>query len=135
MPSRAPGQGKNSGTIMKITSINRKESNEYNLDLNTEPKLATAVFDYFQRHAAHLPRLKNIAFSQFETSGLRLHTSALIDSIDADGLASLIEDLLTKAESMVNHDFPGKAEEARIKDHQKNAIIDAAAKKLGIPIK
>jgi hypothetical protein len=120
---------------MKITSINRKESNEYNLELNTEPKLEPAVFDYFQLHAAHLPRLKNMAFSKFENSGLRLHTSALIDSVDADGLASLIEDLLTKAESMVNHDFPGKQEEARIKDNQKNAIIEAAAKKLGIPIK
>ena len=120
---------------MRITSINRKESNEYNLDLNTEPKLETAVFDYFQQHAAHLPRLKNIAFSQFETSGLRLHTSALIDSIDADGLASLIEDLLTQADSMVHRDFPGKEKEARVKDNQKNAVIEAAANKLGIPIK
>jgi hypothetical protein len=119
---------------MKITSINRKDSNEYNLDLNTEPKLKQAVFDYFQLHAAHLPRLKNIAFSEFENSGLRLHTSGLIDAVDADGLASLIEDLLTKAESMVNHDFPGKQEEARNKDHRKTEIIEMAAKKLGIPI-
>lgn len=119
---------------MKITSINRKESNEYNLEFNTEPKLEQAVFDYFRLHAAHLPKLKHIAFSKFENSGLKLHTSAMIDSLDADGLASLIEDLLTKAESMGNHDFPGKQEEARIRDNQKNAIVDAAATKLGIPI-
>jgi hypothetical protein len=32
---------------MKITSINRKKSDEYNLELNTEPKLAQVVFDNF----------------------------------------------------------------------------------------
>jgi hypothetical protein len=120
---------------MKITSINRKESNEYNLELNTEPKLEQAAFDYLQFHAAHLPRLKGMTFSKSENSGLRLHTGELIDSIAADGLASLIEDLLTKAESIVGRDFPGKQEEARLKEDQRSAIIETAAKKLGIPIK
>jgi len=53
---------------MKITSINRKESDEYNLELNTEPKLAQAVFDHFQRQASHDPRLKNIAFQNWRVT-------------------------------------------------------------------
>lgn len=113
---------------MKITSINRKESNEYNLELNTEPKLEQAVFDHFQLQAAHDPRLKNIAFSKLENSGLILHTGALIDSINSDGLASLIEDFLTKAESIVARDFTAIKQEANLQNNQKNAIIEAAAK-------
>ena len=120
---------------MRITSINRKESNEYNLELNTEPKLEQAVFDHFQSHAAHNPRLKHIAFSKLENSGLILHTRALVDSVNSDGLASLIEDLLTNAESVVAREFSATKQEANLIDDQKNAIIEAAAKKLGIPIK
>jgi hypothetical protein len=121
-------------TIMRITSINRKESNEYNLELNTEPKLEQAVFDHFQQQSAREPRLKTIAFSKSENSGLILHTGALIDSIHSDGVASLIEDLLNKAESTVARDFSATNQEAKLMDDQKNAIIEAAAKKLGIPI-
>ena len=120
---------------MKITSINRKESDEYNLDLNTEPKLEQAVFDHFQLEAAHNARLKSIAFSKLENSGLIMHTGALIDSVNPEGLASLIEDLLTKAESIVARENASTKQEANLMDDQKNAIIEAAAKKLGIPIK
>ena len=120
---------------MKITSINRKESDEYNLELNTEPKLAQAVFDHFQVQASRDPRLKHIAFSKLENSGLIMHTGALIDSVNPEGLASLIEDLLTKAESIVAHEFSATKKEANLMDDHKNAVIEAAAKKLGIPIK
>ena len=120
---------------MRITSINRKESNEYNLELNTEPKLEQAVFDHFQLQAARDPRLKSIAFSKLENSGLILHTRALVDSVNSDGLASLIEDLLTNAELIVAREFSATKKEANLMDDQKNAIIEAAAKKLGIPIK
>jgi hypothetical protein len=117
---------------MKITSINRKESDEYNLELNTEPKLAQAVFDHFQLQASRDPRLKLIAFSKLENSGLILHTGALIDSVHSDGLASLIEDLLTKAESTVAR--AAANQEPNSQDDRKNSIIEAAAEKLGIPI-
>ena len=120
---------------MRITSINRKESNEYNLELNTEPRLEQAVFDHFQLQAAHDPRLKHFAFSKLENSGLILHTRALVDSVNSDGLASLIEDLLTKAESIMTRESSAIKQEANLMDDQKNAIIEAAAKKLGIPIK
>jgi hypothetical protein len=120
---------------MKITSINRKESDEYNLELNTEPKLAQIVFDHFQRQASCDPRLKNLAFSKLEDSGLILHTGALIDSVHPEGLASLIEDLLTEAESVVARDSAASRHEANSPENRKNAIIEAAAKKLGIPIK
>ena len=120
---------------MKITSINRKESDEYNLELNTEPKLAQAVFDHFQRQASREPRLKNIAFSKLENSGLILHTGGIINSVNPEGLASLIEDLLTKAESIVARDFAATKQETSSPENQKDAIIEAAAKKLGIPIK
>ena len=120
---------------MRITSINRKESNEYNLELNTEPKLEQAVFDHFQLQAARDPRLKQIAFSKLENSGLILHTRALVDSVNSDGLASLIEDLLTNAEAIVAREFSATKQEAHLMDDQKNAVIEAAAKRLGIPIK
>ena len=120
---------------MRITSINRKESNEYNLELNTEPKLKQAVFDHFQLQAARDPKLKHIAFSKLENSGLILHTGALIDSVNSDGLASLIEDLLTKAESIAAREYAATNQEAKLRDDQQDAIIEAAAKKLGIPIK
>ena len=120
---------------MRITSINRKESNEYNLELNTEPKLKQAVFDHFQLQAARDPKLKHIAFSKLENSGLILQTRALVDSVHSDGLASLIEDLLTKAESIVARESSAIKQEANLMDDQKNVIIEAAAKKLGIPIK
>ena len=120
---------------MKIISINRKESDEYNLELNTEPKLAQAVFDHFQLQASHDPRLKHIAFSKLENSGLIMHMGALIDSVNPEGLASLIEDLLTKAESMVARDSAATRQEAKSQDNRKNSIIEAAAKKLGIPIR
>ena len=119
---------------MKITSINRKESNEYNLELNTEPKLEKAVFDHFQLQAARNPRLKSMAFSKVENSGLILHTGALIDSVNSEGLANLIEDLLTKAESIAARECASAKQEANLQDNQKNEIIEAAAKKLGIPI-
>ena len=120
---------------MKITSINRKESDEYNLELNTEPKLAQAVFDHFQWLASRDPRLKNIAFSKLEKSGLILHTGVLIDSVNPVGLAGLIEDLLTVAESIVARDFAATKQETDSPENQKNVIIEAAAKRLGIPIK
>ena len=119
---------------MKITSINRKESDEYNLELNTEPKLDQAVFDHFQRQASRDPRLKNIAFSKLENSGLIMHTGGLIDSVNPEGLASLIEDLLTKAESILAREFAATRQEANSPENQKDLIIEAAAKKLGIPI-
>ena len=120
---------------MRIKSINRKESNQYNLELNTEPKLEQAVFDHFQLLAAHDPRLKSIAFSKHENSGLILHTGALIDSANSDGLASLIEDILTKAESVVARKFAETKQDANVQDNQEDEIIEAAAKKLGVPIK
>ena len=120
---------------MRITSINRKESDEYNLELNTEPQLKQAVFDHFQLQAARDPRLKHIAFSKLENSGLILHTRELVDSVNSDGVANLIEDLLTKAESIVAREFSATKQEASLMNDQKNAIIEAAAKKLGIPIK
>lgn len=120
---------------MKIVSINRKASNEYNLELNTEPKLEQAVFEHFQLLAAQDRRLKSIAFSQLENSGLILHTGALIDSVNSDGLASLIEDLLTKAESIAARENAATKQEAKLMDDQQDAIIEAAAKKLGIPIR
>jgi len=119
---------------MKITSINRRESDEYNLELNTEPKLGQAVFDHFQLQAAQVPRLKSIAFSKLENSGLILHTGALLDSVNSEGLASLIEDLLTEAESIVARDFAAARQETNSQENRKNSIIEAAAKKLGIPI-
>lgn len=119
---------------MKITSINRKESDEYNLELNTEPKLDQVVFDHFQVQASHDPRLKHIAFSKLENSGLILHTGALLDSVNSEGLASLIEDLLTKAESIVARNFSATKQEPNSRENRKNSIIEAAAKKLGIPI-
>jgi len=120
---------------MRITSINRKESNEYNLELNTEPKLEQAIFDHFQLQAARDSRLKQIAFSKLENSGLILHTRGLVDSVNSDGLASLIEDLLTNAESIVARENASTKQEANLMDDQKNAIIEAAAIKLGIPVK
>jgi hypothetical protein len=75
--------------IMKITSINERESNEFNLELNTKPKLNQAVFDHFGLHAARNPRLKGIAFSRPENSDLVLHMGASIDSVNSQGLASL----------------------------------------------
>jgi len=105
------------------------------LELNTEPKLEQAVFDHFQRLAAHDPRLKSIAFSNLESSGLILHTGALIDSVNSDGLASLIENILTKAESIVARKFAETRQDANHQDNQENEIIEAAAKKLGVPIK
>ena len=120
---------------MRITSINRKESNEFNLELNTEPKLEQAVFDRFQLQAANEPKFKSITFSKLKNSGLILHTRGLVDSVHSDGLASLIEDLLTKAESIVDRESSAIKQEAYLMDDQKNAIIEAAAKKLGIPIK
>ena len=120
---------------MRITSINRKESNEYNLELNTEPKLEQAIFDHFQLQAARDSRLKQIAFSKLENSGLILHTRGLVDSVNSDGLASLIEDLLTKAESILAREFSASIQEANLMNDQKNAIIEAAAVKFGIPIK
>ena len=120
---------------MRITSINRKESNEYHLELNTEPKLEQAVFVHFQLLAAQDRRLKSIAFSKLENSGLILHTGALIDSVNSDGLASLIEDLLTKAESIAAREYAATNQEAKLRDDQQDAIIEAAAKKLGIPIR
>jgi hypothetical protein len=105
------------------------------LELNTEPKLAQVVFDNFQLQAFHDPRLKNLAFSKLENSGLIRHTGALIDSIHPEGLASLIEDLLTNAESIVARDCAATKLEANSQDNRKNSIIEAAAKKLGIPIK
>ena len=120
---------------MKITSINRKESNEYNLELNTEPKLEQAVFDHFQLQAAHDKRLKHMAFSKLPNSGLILHTGALIDSINAEGIACLIEDLLTKAESIVAHENAATKREAKHHDNQTDAVIEEIAKKLGIPIR
>jgi hypothetical protein len=118
---------------VKITSINRKESDEYNLELNTEPILTQAVFDHFQLQAARDARLKLIAFSKLENSGLIMHTGALIDSVNCDGLASLIEDLLTSAESMVAR--AAANQESGSENNRKDSIIEAAAKKLGIPIK
>jgi hypothetical protein len=59
----------------------------------------------------------------------------LVDSVHSDGLASLIEDFLTKAESVVARESSAIKQEASLMDDQKNAIIEAAAKKLGIPIK
>jgi hypothetical protein len=119
---------------MRITSINRKESNEYNLELNTEPKLEQAVFDHFQLQAAQDTRLKGIAFSKHENSGLILHMGALIDLVNSDGIANLIEDFLTKAESNVARENASTKRETNRQDNQKNAIIEAAAKKLGVPI-
>ena len=119
---------------MKITSINRKESNEFNLELNTEPKLEQAVFDHFQVQAARNPRLKSMALSKQENSGLILHTGALIDSVNSAGLANFIEDLLTKAESIAAHEYASTKNEVKLVDDQKEAIIEAAANKLGIPI-
>ncbi len=121
--------------IMKITSINGKESDEYNLELNTEPRLEQAVFDHFQAQAARHPRLKSMAFSKLENSGLMLHTGALIDSVHSEGLASLIEDLLTNAESLVARESASTKKEANLMSDGKNAIIEAASKKLGIPIR
>jgi hypothetical protein len=121
--------------IMKITSINQKESDEYNLELNTEPILTQAVFDHFQLQASRDPRLKSIAFSKLENSGLILHTGALLDSVNAEGLASLIEDLLTNAETIVARNFAAARPEPNAQDDRKNSIIEAAAKKLGIPIR
>jgi hypothetical protein len=120
---------------MKITSINGKESNELNLELNTDPKLKQAVFDHFQLHAARNPRLKGIAFSRPENSDLMLHTGAPIDSVNSQGLASLIEDLLTESESLVARECVSTKPAGSRQDGHKNAIIEAAAKKLGVPVK
>ena len=105
------------------------------MELNTEPKLEQAVFDHFQLQAARDPRLKSIAFSKHENSGLILHTGALMDSVNSDGLASLIEDILTKAESFVARKFAETKQDANLQDNQEDEIIEAAAKKLGVPIK
>jgi hypothetical protein len=119
---------------MKITSINGKESNEFNLELNLKPKLEQAVFDHFQLHAARNPRLKGIAFSRPENSDLLMHTGAPIDSVKSQGLASLIEDLLTESESFVASEGVSTKRAASLRDNPKNRIIQAAGKKLGIPI-
>ena len=105
------------------------------MELNTEPKLEQAIFDHFQLQAARDSRLKQIAFSKLENSGLILHTRGLVDSVNSDGLASLIEDLLTNAESIVARENASTKQEANLMDDQKNAIIEAAAIKLGIPVK
>lgn len=120
---------------MRITSINREASNEYNLELNTEPRLEQAVFDNFQLRAAHDKRLKHMAFSKLQNSGLILHTGALIDSINSKGIAGLIEDLLTKAEANVARESAAIKREANQHDNQKDAIIEVIAKKLGVPIR
>ncbi|MGA2248276.1 MAG: hypothetical protein ABSH48_25105 [Verrucomicrobiota bacterium] len=119
---------------MKITSINGKESNEFNLELNTEPKLEQAVFDHFRLQAARNPKLKDIAFSRPENSDLILHTGAPIDSVDSQGLASLIEDLLTESELLVARECVSTERAAGLQDNPKNMIIEAAGKKLGIPV-
>jgi len=121
--------------IMRITSINRKESNEYNLELNTEPKLEQVVFDHFQLLAAQDHKLRSFAFSKLENSGLILHTRALIDSVNSKGLASLIEDLLSKAEAIAAREDAATKHEAKLLDDRTDAIIEAAANKLGIPIR
>jgi len=120
---------------MKITSINGKESDEFNLELNTEPKLKQAVFDYFRVHAARNPKLKSIAFSRAENSDLLLHTGAPIDSVDSKGLACLIEDLLSESESFVARECASTKPAASRQHDHKSAIIEAAAKKLGVPVK
>ena len=119
---------------MKITSINRKNSNEYSLELNTEPKLEQAVFDHFQLLAAQDHKLRSYAFSKLENSGLILHTRALIDSVNSKGLASLIEDIFSKAESIAALESAATKHEDKLRDDRTDAIIEAAANKLGIPI-
>lgn len=119
---------------MKITSINGKESNEFNLELNTEPKLEQAVFDHFRLHAAGNPRLTGIAFSRPENADLILHTGGPIDSVKTRGLASLIEDLLTESESLVARECVSTQRAASLQDNKRNLIIEAAGKNLGIPV-
>jgi hypothetical protein len=119
---------------MKIISINGKESNEFNLELNTEPKLEQAVFDAFRLRAARNPRLKDIAFSRPENSNLILHTDVSIASIKSQGLASLIEDLLTAAELVVARKCASTKRADRRRDNPKEMDIEAAGKKLGIPV-
>ena len=58
-----------------------------------------------------------------------------MNSIHPEGLANLIEDLLTKAESIVARDFAATKQETHSPENPKDVIIEAAAKKLGIPIK
>jgi diketogulonate reductase-like aldo/keto reductase len=75
-----------------------------------------------------------MALSKQENSGLILHTGALIDSVNSAGLANFIEDLLTKAESIAAHEYASTKNEVKLVDDQKEAIIEAAANKLGMPI-
>lgn len=119
---------------MKITSINGKESNESNLELNTEPKLEQMVFDHFQLQAARNPKLKGIVFSRSEYSDLVLHTDAPIDSVKSRGLANLIEDLLTESESLVAREGVSTTRAASLQSNPKDMIVEAAGKKLGIPV-
>jgi hypothetical protein len=119
---------------MKITSINEKKSSESNLELNTEPKLEQAVFVHFRHNAARNPRLKGIAFSRSENSDLILHTGVPLDSVKSQGLANLIEDLLTESEAHASRDCVSTKRAATVHDNPKNRIIEAAGKKLGIPI-
>jgi hypothetical protein len=119
---------------MKIISINRVDSDDHNLALNTEPMLQPAIFEHFRILAANDPALRNFTPSLSVRASLVLHSAASIDSAISAGFVQIVERVLTSAEVLFVKDIGAKRKEADLQYKHKIAVIEVAAKKLGIPI-
>lgn len=120
--------------IMKITSINFRESDRYYITFKTEPKLAQPVFDHFKTLAAAEVQLKDCLPELTATFGLKLYSGVAVGlNFPADFLQK-VEQVLTVAETLVQNETQAKQDQADREHQDKKTASEAVAKKWGIPI-
>jgi hypothetical protein len=119
---------------MKIISINRVDSDDHNLALNTEPMLQPAIFEHFKILAATDPALRDFTTSLSVRASLVLHSAASIDSAIPAGFVQAVERVLTSAEVLFVKDIAAKRKEADLQYKHRIKVIEVAAKTLGLPI-
>jgi len=121
---------------MKITSINEKESGECWLALETEPKLTAVVFKQYETLCVLDPILNKFKTDyRDEKSLLILSSEKQIDSFFSKEIIEQLQRVLTSAEALVAQDVARRAEQEKLKKRQRKDKIEAAANKLGLPLK
>jgi hypothetical protein len=119
---------------MTIISINKVDSDEHNLALNTEPVLQPAIFEHFRILAAGDPALRNFTPSLSVRASLVLHSAASINSAISAGFVQIVERVLTSAEVLFVKDIAAKRKEDDFQFKHKIAVVELAAKTLGLPV-
>jgi hypothetical protein len=120
--------------IMKIKSINFKESDRYYVTFNTEPILQQSVFNHFMALAADEPEFKNCLPELSGTSALKIFFGEAVGSTFPADFPQKVERILTVAESLVQNEVDAKKDQADREHQEKKAALEAVAKKWGIPI-